>query len=92
MEPDQERIAHIMQVTGTTEDEARILAHLDAARDGFFDLSGYKNPGESAAIWYHFDALTRIIASRVAERDHPEGWLFSRDLDDDEDEGVAPQA
>jgi len=91
MEPDQERIAHVMQVTGATEGEARILAHLDAARDGFFDLSGYKNPGESAAIWYHFDALTRIIASRVAERDHPEGWLFSRDLDD-EDEGVTPQA
>lgn len=91
MEPDQERIARIMQATGTTEDEARILAHLGAASDGFFALPGHQTLGVTMVLSHHFDALNRIIASRVAERHHPEGWSFAREPDE-EDEDVPPLA
>ena len=91
MEPDKERITPIMQATGTTEAEARILAHLAAAKEGFLDLPGYISPGERQTIGYHFDALARMIASRVAERGYPEGWHFTRPPDD-EDEDVPPLA
>jgi hypothetical protein len=91
MEPDQEGIARDMQATGTTEDEARILIHLKAAKEGFFDLPGNMSSGQGWAISYHFDARARMIASRVAEREYPEGWHFTKEPYN-EDEDVPPLA
>ncbi len=78
MEPDEEMIARNSRLTGTTEQEARTLYHLDRAWYLLAEL-----PGLSARDLYTIglcmEALTNIIRRRVLERDYPEGWGVAED-------------
>ncbi len=77
MEPDQERIARIREGSGTTENEARILYHLDEVGRLFYELPGITET-DLTTSGQHVSALVRMIASRVTEREHPEGWFFTK--------------
>ena len=63
--------------TGTTEDEVRILYHLYEVGKLFHGLHGITET-DLTTSGQHVSALVRMLASRVAERDHPGGWFFSR--------------
>ena len=76
MEEDAKEIAERVRKTGATEQEARILSHLDEAGRLFYELPGLTETDRQACAG-HVSALVRVLASRVAEREHPEGWFFS---------------
>ena len=76
MEEDAREIAERIRKTGASEQEARILRHLDEAGRLFYELPDMtRTDRETCAS--HLSALVRMLASRVAEREHPEGWFFS---------------
>lgn len=83
MEADRQEIARRVRETGATEDEARILYHLDEAGKLFYGLPGITEV-DLTTSGQHVSSLVRVIAARVAEREHPEGWFFSKR---DEQEG-----
>ena len=62
--------------TGATEQEARILRHLDEAGRLFHELPDLTRTDRQTCAG-HVSALVRVLASRVAEREYPEGWFFS---------------
>ena len=62
---------------GATEEEAHILYHLDEVGRLFSELPGITEADLTTSS-QHVSALVRMLASRVAERDHPEGWFFSK--------------
>ena len=76
MEGDARDTAERVQKTGATEQEARILRHLDEAGRLLYELPGMTRVDRETCAG-HVSALVRVLASRVAERDHPEGWFFS---------------
>lgn len=77
MEEGKQEIARRAQDTGATEQEAHILYHLDEVGRLFYELPGVTEVDLTTA-GQNISALVRMIASRVAEREHPEGWFFSR--------------
>lgn len=76
MEENQVPIDERVLKTGATEQEAAILHHLDEVGKLFYELPGITDTDLTASGQY-VSALVRMLASRVAERDHPEGWFFS---------------
>ena len=78
MEEDREEITHEAQRTGATEQEARVLHHLKEIGRLFSELPGMTDV-DLTTINQYITAMTRVVAARVAERDHPEGWFFSRE-------------
>ena len=76
MEGDGRDTAERVRKTGATEQEARILHHLDEAGRLFYELPDLTETDRQTCAG-HVSALVRVLASRVAERDHPEGWFFS---------------
>ena len=76
MEGDARDTAERVSKTGATEQEARILRHLDEAGRLFYELPGLTQTDRQTCAG-HVSALVRVLASRVAEREHPEGWFFS---------------
>ena len=72
----REELTERMQNTGATEQEALILHHLDEVGRLFYELPGL-TAVDLATSAQHVSALVRMLASRVAEREHPEGWFFS---------------
>lgn len=76
MEEDAREIAERVQKSGASEQEARILRHLDEAGRLFYELPDLTRADLESCAW-HISALVRVLASRVAEREHPEGWFFS---------------
>ena len=76
MEEDAREIAERVRKTGATEQEARILGHLDEAGRLLYELPDMTHT-DRETFASHLSALVRILASRVAEREHPEGWFFS---------------
>ncbi len=77
MEPDQERVARIMELTGTTEEEARAFYHLEAARKLLVAIHRSEpDIVAAAAIDTAIRMLTGMIAERVLERHYPEGWAL----------------
>ena len=76
MEGDARDTAERVQKTGATEQEARILRHLDEAGRLFYELPDMTRVDRETCAG-HVSALVRVLASRVAEREHPEGWFFS---------------
>ena len=76
MEEDANGIAERMSKTGASEQEARILHHLDEAGRLFYELPDLTRTDMETCAG-HFSSLVRVLASRVAEREHPEGWFFS---------------
>ena len=77
MEENREEIAQRAQRMGATEEEAHILYHLDEVGRLFSELPGVTEVDLTTSA-QHVSALVRMLASRVAERDHPEGWFFSK--------------
>ena len=77
MEENREDLRKRARDTGATEDEARILYHLDEVGRLFYELPGITET-DLTTSGQHVSALVRMLASRVAERDHPEGWFFSK--------------
>ncbi|QIN77213.1 hypothetical protein GBA65_00330 [Rubrobacter marinus] len=77
MEEGRQEMAARMKDTGATEEEARILYHLDEVGRLFYELPGITE-GDLTISGQHVSSLVRMLASRVAERDHPEGWFFSK--------------
>lgn len=77
MEENREEIAQRAQRMGATEEEAHILYHLDEVGRLFSELPGITEV-DLTTTSQHVSALVRMLASRVAERDHPEGWFFSK--------------
>jgi len=59
---------------GLTENEARILHHLDQATQLYKRLPDHHNKDISSWTTYR-KALFRLLMLRVVKRDHPEGWL-----------------
>ena len=76
MEGDASEIAERVRKTGATEQEARILLHLDEAGKLLYELPDITQMDRETCA-EHISALVRVLASRVAEREHPEGWFFS---------------
>ena len=76
LEGDAREIAERMQKTGANEQEARILRHLDEAGRLFYEMPDLTRADLETCAG-HISALVRVLASRVAERDHPDGWFFS---------------
>ena len=76
MEEDANGIAERVRKTGATEQEARILLHLDEAGRLLYELPDLTETDRQSCAG-HVSALVRVLASRVAEREHPEGWFFS---------------
>ena len=76
MEDDAREIAERVRKTGASEQEARILHHLDEAGRLFYELPDLTATDRQTCAG-HVSALVRVLASRVAEREHPEGWFFS---------------
>ena len=76
MEENREELAERARKMGASEDEARILHHLDEVGKLFAGLPGITETDLTTSA-QHVSALVRMLASRVAERDHPEGWFFS---------------
>ncbi len=76
MEGDARDTAERVQKTGATEQEARILRHLDEAGRLFHELPDLTETDRETCAG-HLSALVRVLASHVAERDHPGGWFFS---------------
>ena len=76
MEQDAKEIAERARKTGATEQEARILRRLDEAGRLLYELPDMTRVDRETCAG-HVSALVRVLASRVAERDHPEGWFFS---------------
>ena len=76
MEEDANRIAERVRKTGASEQEARILLHLDEAGRLLHELPDLTQTDRQTCAG-HVSALVRVLASRVAEREHPEGWFFS---------------
>jgi hypothetical protein len=75
MEPDEERIAYIVRTTGATEGEARALHHIQAAGRALWELPIDGAESIQTTLWeVHIDALLNSVLSRIAKRDHPEGW------------------
>jgi hypothetical protein len=74
MEENPEVIADIAKRTGTTEDEARILYHLERAGE-VFDVLPNVTTGETIQFAVHHQALINMMAARVAAQDHPEAWV-----------------
>lgn len=75
-EEDANGIAERVRKSGASEHEARILRHLDEAGRLFYELPGLTRTDRQTCAG-HVSALVRVLASRVAEREHPEGWFFS---------------
>lgn len=73
MEETTEAIADIAKRTGTSEDEARVLYHLERTGEVFDGLPNVTT-GERIQFAVHHQALINMIAARVAARDHPEAW------------------
>jgi len=76
LEGDANGIAERVRKTGATEQEASILLHLDRAGRLFYELPDLTETDRQTCAG-HVSALVRVLASRVAEREHPEGWFFS---------------
>jgi hypothetical protein len=76
LEENANEIAERTRKTGASEQEARILHHLDEAGRLFYELPGITGTDRQTCAG-HVSALVRVLASRVAEREHPEGWFFS---------------
>ena len=72
-----QEIARRVRDTGATEEEARILYHLDEVGNLFYELPGITEV-DLTTSGQHISSLVRMISSRVAEREHPEGWFFSK--------------
>lgn len=77
LEENREELARRARRMGATEGEAHILYHLDEVGRLFSKLPGITE-ADLAVSGQHVSALVRMLASRVAERDHPEGWFFSK--------------
>ncbi len=77
MEASRQEIARRVSDTGATEEEARILYHLDEVGKLFYELRGITEV-DLTTSGQHVSALVRMVASRVVEREHPEGWFFSK--------------
>ena len=77
LEEGRQEIARRARDTGTTEEEARILYHLDEVGRLFYGLPGITEV-DLTTSGQHISSLVRMLASRVAEREHPEGWFFSK--------------
>ena len=76
MEEDAREISDRMRKTGASEQEARILRHLDEAGRLLHELPDLTGTDRQTCAG-HISALVRVLASRVAEREHPGGWFFS---------------
>jgi hypothetical protein len=76
LEEDASGVAERVRKTGATEQEARILRHLDEAGRLFYELPDLTQTDRQTCAG-HVSALVRVLASRVVEREHPEGWFFS---------------
>ena len=76
LEPDRQEISRRARETGATEEEAHVLYHLDEVGKLFYGLPGITEV-DLTTSGQHISSLVRMIASRVAEREHPEGWFFS---------------
>ena len=77
LEEGRQEIAKRARDTGATEEEARILYHLDEVGKLFYELPGITEV-DLTTSGQHVSSLVRMLASRVAEREHPEGWFFSK--------------
>ena len=77
MEEGRQEIAKRARDTGATQEEARILYHLDEVGRLFYELPGITEV-DLTTSGQHISSLVRMLASRVAEREHPEGWFFSK--------------
>ena len=72
----QERIARIARSTGATEQEARVLYHLQEASKAWAGLaSRYPGTPDKMSFFVHYQALIDMMLARIARRDHPEGWM-----------------
>ena len=76
MEGDARDTAERVRKTGATEQEARILRHLDEAGRLLYELPDLTRVDRETCAG-HVSALVRVLASRVVEREHPDGWFFS---------------
>ena len=77
LEEGRQEIAKRARDTGATEEEAHILYHLDEVGRLFYELPGITEV-DLTTSGQHVSSLVRMLASRVAEREHPEGWFFSK--------------
>lgn len=76
MEENRSEIQDRVEKSGATEQEAHVLYHLDEVGRLLHELPGMTETDLKTCA-QHVTALTHVLASRVAERDHPEGWFFS---------------
>jgi hypothetical protein len=76
LEEDANGIAERIRKTGATGQEARILRHPDEAGRLLYELPALTQTDRQTCAG-HLSALVRVLASRVAKREHPEGWFFS---------------
>ena len=80
MEPDADQIADIARKTGATEAEARVIYHIRAMNRAFRELSKDVEDWVRGILWLgHSDALMNAMLSRIARRDHPEGFPTPQD-------------
>jgi hypothetical protein len=76
MEPDQEKLARIMELTGTAEEEARVLYHIGQVRHLLSELpqQGEADYPLMTAIAKSFRTIESAIAFRILRRNYPEGY------------------
>jgi hypothetical protein len=91
VEPGREELEDLMRRNGLEEKEAEAAYHLKRASEIFDELHRYEgDPGiglvrdlqNQMAFGIHFGALTQLLALRVAQRDHPEGWRRRRESEE----------
>ena len=78
MEEEWEEIAREAERTGATEQEAALLIRLREFGEMFSELPGITNV-DLTTVNQCITTLTRVLATRVTERDHDEGWFFSKE-------------
>jgi hypothetical protein len=78
LEEELKEIYREAERTGATEQEAALLIRLREFGKMFSELPGITDV-DLTTVNQCITTLTRVVATRVTERDHPEGWFFSKE-------------
>ncbi len=81
MEENQDHITQWARNSGLTEDEAKILEHLELAAELYDALPD--NYDKNIIEWSTCHGrLVRLLMWRIVKRDHPEGWISALEQED----------
>jgi hypothetical protein len=86
VEPSREEIANLASETGLTEDEARVLYHVDRAADLYDELPGGPNLVNKMRLYMALETVRALLMERVLHRDRPDGWQRPYLLEEEQEE------